>query len=198
MFAHTKLSLRTQMLLTAPLVLLLVAALAANAGFGVASKATAATVIVSATISADNHITDACGDDDETGPNEGALAFGSLSPGTATEETCTIEFGSANTDTNLQMSAASTNLGWSDFTATTAACSAMTTNQIGYRMIAGTATTAMNCTAGQHRQIPTGAATVCSEAIAGDATCDLAVGVNVGAASTGARNGTITFTSVAA
>jgi hypothetical protein len=191
---------RQRIAIFAPLALLIVAALFANAGGRVAKNADAATVNVTASVAADKHLaTNICtgaSTGETSGPSAGAggtIDFGTMVSNTTYTRSCTIGFGSTNSATvNMQVNAASATLGWTAPFAAQGACAVPTaTNaRVGIDAAAaagGTTNAAIDCaTAGQYQSIPTTATTACSvTGQATDATCTLTVLATTGAAGAG-------------
>jgi hypothetical protein len=187
--------MRQRLLLAAPLLLMIAAALYANAGGGVAKDADAATVNVTASVAADKHLAASlCSGGGESPGASGvaAFAFGAMVNNTTYTKPCTIGFGSTNSaSVNMQVNAASSFFGWTGFAAQGACAAPTATNaRVGIdAAVAGGGTTnaAIDCaTAGQYQTLPTVATTACN--VTGqttDATCVLTLMITTGAAGAG-------------
>jgi hypothetical protein len=187
-------SYRTLAGLFLPLVALVVAAIIANVGGGLAQEAKAAnTVTISATILSNRAITNTCG----SGGTIGTLSLGAtLAANSLASGTCTVTFGSTNSSSTLNIAASATNLGFSGFAAMTSTCAAPTAGKIGIATTsAGSATeTAGNLcsTAGQVKIAPTTPTSFCTAAAGANVTCAIFVALHTGTVAPGAKTGVLT------
>lgn len=181
----------------APLVLIIAVALVTNAGATLNPSATAATVNISASITAEKHLAATIctgGSTGETAGANGTLAFGALAVNTATTRTCSVGFGSTNAGSvAMRVHSASATLGFPVAYTVQGACSApsATTSKIGIDATAtgaGTATggTVACTTNGHYQSIPTTATNACTQTgSAVQAVCALTISVTTGTASAG-------------
>ena len=192
----------------APLLLLVAAALFVNVGGAVAPDATAASVTVTASVTADKHLAASIctgGTAGETAGATGTLAFGGMSANTANTKSCAIGFGSTNSGSvNMVVSAASATFGWAGFSPQGVCATPVNTaaaigidSAVSAAAAGGTTTapTTVNCaTAGQYQSIATSPATACTvTGQTADATCTLGLSVTTGTAPANASlTGTLT------
>lgn len=189
---------RRSRLVFAPLVLILAAAIVTNLGASLDQSATAATVNVSASITAEKHLAATIctgGSTGETAGANGTLAFGALGVNTSTTRTCAVGFGSTNAGSvALRAHSASATLGFPVAYTTQGACSALsaTTSKVGIDAevsgagTLGTGATVHCPTLNQYQSIPTTATNACTQTgSATNATCALTVSITTGTASAG-------------